>query len=58
MNRADRDRQDSRYVDPNRRHVFVPNDLTTGCYRCDQRQRADIHDGPWLRRELSPGFNL
>ncbi len=43
-------RRDSMYLDRNRRHKFIPNDLTVGCYACDQKRRADIHDGPWLRQ--------
>lgn len=42
-------RQDARYVDPNRRHLFVESDAITACHRCEQPRGADIHDGPWLR---------
>ena len=46
---GDREREDSRYVDPNRAHVFVPNDRDRRCYRCGERATASIHQGPWNR---------
>ena len=56
MNPADEHRRDSRMVDPNRAHLFVHNDATRRCYRCDDRYGASIHDGPW-RRGIRGGWD-